>query len=129
MASGKESKKSPQNRKRRISRMGRRFFFLAVFFIVGGFGLLSAFGENGFTELLHLQTLHVSLQHENQALLQEQEELKAEIARLNDPRYVEFVARERLGLMRENEVFVVFEQKLDESTVDKSPPPNIPPAR
>lgn len=113
---------------RRATRSWRRLFYLAILLMAASFGLLSTFGENGLIDLVHLQSLFNNLQNENQALLQDQEELKAEVARLQDPRYMEFLARERLGLMRPNEVFVILEGPSADSPVDKSGSLNIPPS-
>lgn len=87
----------------------KRYFFFGFSMILLGFGSLSVLGKNGVLDLLELQNLHRSLQNENQTLQKQQEELKMEIVRLNDPRYIEFLARERLGLMRPNEAFLILD--------------------
>jgi cell division protein FtsB len=96
----------------------RRLFFLGTLLIILGFGLLSTFGNNGILDLLKLQSLERVLQNENAKLLKEQEDLKAEVFRLQEPKYVEYLARERLGLMRPNEVFVILDAPQPHSPVD-----------
>lgn len=126
--SDSKSHKKPSKKPRRLARAWRRLFYLAVFLMVVSFGLLSTLGENGLLDLVHLQSLFHSIESENNDLLKEQEELKAEVARLQDPRYMEFIARERLGLMRANEVFVILDRPASDSSVDKSNAINIPPS-
>ncbi len=87
----------------------KKGFWLLVGVVILGFASLSVLGKNGIFDLIRLQTLQKSLQSETESLLQQQEELKAEVARLNDPRYIEYLARERLGLMRPNEVFLILD--------------------
>ena len=43
---------------------------------------------------------------QKQTLLKEQKELEAEIARLNTPSYIEQLAREQLGLVRQGEIMI-----------------------
>lgn len=87
----------------------KRYLFFGFLTILLGFGSLSFVGKNGVLDLLELQRLQRSLQNENQTLLKQQGELKMEIVRLNDPRYIEFLARERLGLMRPHEAFLILD--------------------
>ncbi len=99
----------PSKNRRPLGARLRRYFFLGLAVIVLGFGSLSVMGKNGILDLMELQGLHRSLQNENATLLQEQEKLRAEVQRLNDPRYLEFLARERLGLMKANEAFLILD--------------------
>lgn len=46
------------------------------------------------------------LTQEKRTLLEEQEKLKAEIERLNEPSYIEQLAREQLGLVRHGEITI-----------------------
>lgn len=96
----------------------KRYFFFGVALIVLGFGSLSVLGKNGILEMMELQNLHRSLEVENGSLLDQQEKLQAEITRLNDPQYLEFIARERFGFMKPNEVFLVLETSQTNSPVD-----------
>ncbi|MCE9624011.1 MAG: septum formation initiator family protein [Deltaproteobacteria bacterium] len=97
----------------------KRVFVGGVFFIIAGFGLLTLFSRNGILDLVRLKTLSRSLQNENTGLMKQQEELRAEVQRLQDPRYLEYLARERFGYMRPNEVFIL----LDTPQGDSAPSP------
>jgi len=113
----KSSKKKP----RKSSRGGnttRNFFLLGVALLFTAFGLLSFFGKNGILEMIQLQAMEKSLQTENSVLVDQQEELRAEIDRLNQPRYIEYLARERFGLMRSNEAFLIVDPPSPHSPVD-----------
>ncbi len=61
----------------------------------------------------HLWQLHLQikgklgqLNQEKTALLDQQQELKDEIAKLNTPSYIEQLAREQLGLVRHGEIMI-----------------------
>lgn len=82
---------------------------MGVLCILLGFGSLSFFGEHGILSLIRLGRLHHSLQENNASLIQHQESLRQEARRLKNLRYVEFLARKNLGLMRSNEIFVVMD--------------------
>ncbi|MDX1386312.1 MAG: septum formation initiator family protein [bacterium] len=103
--------KSYDKRPSVIGQTLRRWFFLASLGIVTLFGILGLFGENGVLDMIRLKSLHRSLGEEISQLQNEQEDLKSEIARLKDPRYVEFLARDHLGLLRSNEIFIVLDQQ------------------
>lgn len=98
-----------------------RFFLGGTLFILFGFGFLTLFSTNGILDLLRLKTLYRSLQGENTDLLGQQEELRAEVERLKDPRYLEYLARERFGYMRPNEVFVVLDSSAEKPSPTQSP--------
>jgi len=87
----------------------KQVFFGGVLFIIAGFGVLTLFSRNGILDLLRLKSLSRSLQSENDGLIKQQEELRAEVQRLQDPRYLEYLARERFGYMRPNEVFILLD--------------------
>ena len=106
MKPAKEARPVPQ-RPSIIGKRIRRFFTLGALAIVAVFGLLSLFGENGLLDRIRLQAMHHRLEGEILELREEREEFLAEIARLKDPRYVEFLARDRLGLMKANEIFII----------------------
>ncbi len=107
--------------RRRPRRMGfalKRFFAMGALAIVSVFGVLSFIGDNGILDWIKLKALHQNLQKENSVLLLEQDKLRDEIRRLNDPRYIEFLARERLGLMKVNEIFLILSDSVSHSPVD-----------
>lgn len=83
--------------------------FFVILALVLGFAALSVLGKNGILDLIKLQGMQHSLEKENEELLKHQEELKAEIERLQTPDYIESLARERFGLMRKNEVFLILD--------------------
>jgi len=116
----KSEQKKPV-RGRRIKSMLTRFFLGGSLFIIFGFGLLTLFSNNGILDLLRLKTLYRTLQGENGDLLNQQEELRAEVERLKDPRYLEYLARERFGYMRPNEVFVVLDSPDEKPSPTQSP--------
>lgn len=103
------TRKSPERRPSIIGQTLKRWFLLASLGIVTLFGILGLFGKNGVLDMIRLKSLHRGLDEEIAELQNEQEELKSEIARLKDPRYVEFLARDRLGLLRANEIFIVLD--------------------
>lgn len=109
---------APKKKRSSLGSRLKRYFFLGTGLIVLGFGSLSILGKNGILDLLELQSLQRSLQNENLTLLQQQQELRAEAQRLNDPQYIEYLARERLGLMRPNEAFLILDSSAGNSPVD-----------
>ncbi len=104
------SQSSPKKRSRRSS--GRSFNKSGLFVILAivlGFAAISVLGKNGILDLIKLQGMQHSLEKENTALSEQQEELKTEIERLQTDPYIESLARERFGLMRPNEVFLILD--------------------
>ncbi|MCB1214411.1 MAG: septum formation initiator family protein [Deltaproteobacteria bacterium] len=94
----------------------KRTFIISFVAIVSLFGFLGLFGENGLLDSMKYKNLYESLQKENQELLVEQKNLKEEILLLKEPSQVEYLAREKLGLMKEDEVFLILDQSEDSST-------------
>ena len=87
--------------------MGLRQKILLGFVIAALFSLLLfiMFGENGVVDLHVLKVKRDNLLKRNAALSQENLSLYREIERLrNDPKYVENVARQELGLIGKDEV-------------------------
>lgn len=101
--------KAPARGRRQLTPVLKRFFVGGVLLIVAGFGLLTLFSSNGILDLFRLKSVYRSLQNENAGLLQQQDDLRAEVERLQDPRYLEYLARERFGYMRPNEVFILLD--------------------
>lgn len=87
----------------------KRGFILSSLIIVGFFGLLALFGKNGLLDSMKLKKRIHQLNQENQALLTQQKELKREIQALKEPSIVEYLAREKLGLMKEDEIFLILD--------------------
>jgi cell division protein FtsB len=100
------------HKKRRHSPIGqtiKRWFLISALAIVGTFGALGFFGKSGVLDILRLKGLLSELHAENSGLELKQLELREEITRLGDPTYLEYLAREQLGLMRPNELFILLE--------------------
>jgi cell division protein FtsB len=120
-----QTKVSQKNRPKRkpglISSAMRRWFFFGAIGIILVFGFLGLFGKNGVLDMIKLKSMYEALQEESGSLLEEQEELKSEIARLQDNRHLEFLARDRLGLMRPQEFFIILDQPAKDSLIDKNP--------
>ncbi len=73
--------------------------FLLLFFVV--------FGENGSIDLNRLKVERARLLQKNTELKQENISLYREIDRLkNDPKYLENVARQELGVIGKDEVII-----------------------
>ena len=68
------------------------------------------------SDLAHLQTEQRSLERQNQAL-------KLQVARLQDPAYLERIARECLGMVRPGEISFVVVPKGGSKAADADPPP------
>ncbi len=89
--------------------MGLRQKILLGFVIAVLFSLLLfiMFGENGVVDLHVLKVKRDNLLKRNAVLSQENLSLYREIERLrNDPKYVENVARQELGLIGKDEVII-----------------------
>lgn len=71
--------------------------------------LSSLFGEMGLINALQLKKTYVEIRHEVESLDNENELLLAQIDALrNDPRSIERLAREQLGLAKEGELIYLF---------------------
>lgn len=71
--------------------------------------LFTAFGERGLLHLWHLQEEKRDLDEKNFVLQRENEKLRENIDRLRkDDLYLERLAREELGLVREGEIIYQF---------------------
>lgn len=86
---------------------------LGVFVVVGLFGVFSLLGENGLLEIFRLKAMHAQIESENHKLLIEQQALHEEIVRLQDPKYLEYMAREELGMIGPKEYFILLDTSED----------------
>lgn len=78
--------------------------------------LVIVFGDNGLLELQRLRVAHQQLVQQNERLGQENLRMYRAIERLqNDAAYIEYVARQELGVIRADETIFKF--------ADKSPQP------
>ncbi len=94
--------------------MGLRQKILLAFVIAALFSLLLfiVFGENGVADLHTLKMERDNLLKRNAELSQENLSLYREIERLkNDPKYVENVARQELGVIGKDEVIFKVKEK------------------
>lgn len=94
--------------------MGLRQKILLGFVIAALFSLLLfiIFGENGVVDLHMLKMERNNLLERNAELSQENLSLYREIERLrNDPKYVENVARQELGVIGKDEVIFKVKEK------------------
>lgn len=108
--------KRPRSSHKKRGQLGpsiRRAFVFGALAIVGLFGILSLFGENGVIDMIRLKTMQHQIEAENQRLMDKQQALLDERARLQDPHYVEFLAREQLGMLKPNEVFIILDESPD----------------
>jgi len=97
----RQRKKSSLSLRRKLFLFGATFLFL-VFLIA------SLFGERGLIEVYHAQKKKNSLVQEKMKLLAEKKKLEREIEELKkDPKAVEKKAREKLWLMKPNEIVII----------------------
>ncbi|MDA8138735.1 MAG: septum formation initiator family protein [Desulfobacteraceae bacterium] len=76
--------------------------------------LLLAFSDNGLVELHRLRVTHAGLLHENERLTQENLKTDHIISRLqSDPAYMEYIARQELGMVRSDELIFNFKGNPD----------------
>ena len=72
-------------------------------------GTLTVFGRNGVVHLLGLRADRITLSERAFALMHRNAELRDRIVRLHeDDRYLEDIAREKLGLVRDDEIIYKF---------------------
>jgi cell division protein FtsB len=87
-------------------------WFWVVCLIMGaGFVVWSWSGENGFRTARRFQEQRAALERENEIIKQSNERLKQEIRLVQqDPSFLEWIAKERLGMIGENERMYVFQK-------------------
>jgi len=89
------------------------FVILSLFSLL----LFIAFGENGLADLNLLKTERDGLLKKNEELVQKNLSLYREVERLkNDPKYVEDVARQELGVIGKDEI--IFKVKKRKGEID-----------
>jgi len=90
---------------------------LIVFFILGPMVAWLGFGQHGFIHLYRVGKERQACQQRIKKLAEENQALFDEIQRLKtDPRYVEQLAREELGLVKKNEIIYRFPDDKDQET-------------
>lgn len=89
-------------------------FFLATLMLVVLFWL-TIFGNNGFFDLHRLKREKINLVEKNAKITQDNLESYRVIKRLkNDPRFIENVARQELGMIGKDEVIFKFRKTGEE---------------
>jgi cell division protein FtsB len=89
-----------------VKRLGLTFFCL---FLLAGTALLLTLNPGGLFQWRELDREYDELMRKNQALEQDNRLLYQEITRLrNDPKVIEHLAREELGLVRDDELIIYF---------------------
>ncbi len=106
-----------------IGKTLRKSILLGAVLIVSLFGFFGLFGKNGLLDVMRLNALHKNLQRENEELERKQSELRQEILRLKDGQQLEFLARDRLGLLKSDEVLIVLDTIPPSATLTSSPSP------
>ncbi|MFQ5780692.1 MAG: septum formation initiator family protein [Nitrospiria bacterium] len=87
----------------------RRFVWTVLLFINAYLLLSFFFGEMGLFKSIKLQRTHSSIRQEIHFLRRENQDLTERIKALrNDPFYIERLARNRLGLVKEGELIYEF---------------------
>lgn len=88
----------------------KRQLILSVLLFINGYLLLSFFfGDMGFFKAIKMQKNHATIQKDIRSLKLENVHLVHQIEGLqNDPFYIERLARDRLGLVREGELVYEF---------------------
>jgi cell division protein FtsB len=91
-------------------RLGTRFWLLWIG-VISLFFIWSWMGDYGFPSAGKLREQRLSLEKENQILRQSNDRLKSEIRLVQqDPSFLEWIAKERLGMIGENERLYIFQQ-------------------
>jgi cell division protein FtsB len=100
------------NGERRTSRGGRRWLGAGLALLLVVFLITTLFGKKGFLEIRRARRARQALLLEKQRLEGDRDRLEREIRALeNDPRAVELEAREKLWLMRPDEIVIVDPKK------------------
>ncbi len=90
-------------------RLGKTFW-IAWILLVLGFATWCLWGDEGFQVAQGLRMQREALERENQVFQQSNERLRQEIRLVQqDPSFLEWVARERLGMIGEGERLYVFQ--------------------
>ncbi|MDI6812120.1 MAG: septum formation initiator family protein [Desulfitobacteriaceae bacterium] len=91
--------KKKQSKKHSFPRLWRAVSIVA-------FGILVSTGWNLWQLRQHVEAQLLALTKEKGALVEKQQKLQTEIERLNEPTYIEQLAREQLGLVRHGEITI-----------------------
>ena len=75
---------------------------------LGGSGYLLS--KDRLSHYFELQKVLAKIEFENQSLKNEQGSILQEMTRLQDPSYLERLARENLGMIKANEIFIIIDK-------------------
>ncbi|OGD21565.1 MAG: hypothetical protein A2Y69_10725 [Candidatus Aminicenantes bacterium RBG_13_59_9] len=101
-----------RERERRNGRGGRRWLGAGLALLLVVFLITTLFGKKGFLEIRRARRAQHSFLMEKQRLEEEKQRLEREIRRLEtDPQAVELEARDKLWLMRPDEIVIVDPKK------------------
>jgi cell division protein FtsB len=90
----------------------RKFYYIILIVITVFSFAYSIRGSNGFIKILKLKKEIAMIKNEIERIERENELLRARIESLKkDRRSIEFVAREELGMIREDEYLILFKDK------------------
>ena len=94
------------------SAMKRKWLFILLIGLILLVWYFSLFGEKGVIKIIRLRRERNRIIADVNRMQEENERLQEEIRRLReDSRYLESVARRDLGLIKENEILFIFEDK------------------
>ncbi|MBN2198942.1 MAG: septum formation initiator family protein [Candidatus Aminicenantes bacterium] len=100
------------SKNRRDGRGGKRWLGAGLALLVVVFLITSLFGKKGFLEIRRARRAEQALLMEKQRLEEDKRRLEREIRELEtDPRAVELEARDKLWLMRPDEIVIVDPKK------------------
>jgi len=90
----------------------RKFYYIILIVITVFSFAYSIRGSNGFIKILKLKKEIAMIKNEIERIERENELLRARIESLKkDRRSIEFIAREELGMIREDEYLILFKDK------------------
>lgn len=96
--------------KKRSSRVLKRVL-LTLLMVVAPMGTLFVLLSNkGILRYMELQKVLARFESENQNLSSQRQLLEIELAKLQDKTYVETIARESMGLLKNNEIFIIIDE-------------------
>jgi cell division protein FtsB len=87
-----------------------RFFLLLALVVVGFFGLLTVFGDEGLLKLKSFYSLRDRIRRENQEIFNSNQKLIEQINLLKEPLYAERLIREKLGYVKAREYILILNE-------------------
>jgi cell division protein FtsB len=92
----------------------KRGILIPILLLISIMAFFTVFGDKGLLRAYRLKKELQSIERENKKLEQENEKLREEIKRLDDktydPKYIEMLAREELGLVKKGEIVFEFDE-------------------